>query len=112
MTYVEGYVYGQHDVLTWLTVPGDDDAPLAAFDSAVQMRAALCCLAHNLAVAAALCRSHDLGCGFGYEWATGEPFWPRWEPGCGRDAGDAEARRRMPGAFAAIYGDRERWRVP
>lgn len=68
-------------------------------------------LTHNLTIGAGLCRAHDLGAGFGYEWATREPFWPRWEPGCKRDASEAEEARRQPGAFADIYGDRSKWRA-
>jgi hypothetical protein len=71
----------------------------------------LATLAHNLAIAGGLCRAHKLGAGFGYEWATREPFYPRWEPGCGSDAALAEEARRKPGAFADIYGSRENWRV-
>ena len=61
LNYIDGYVSGQHDALTWLSVDGSDDAPLAAFDFRVQMRAALCCLAHNLAIGAALERAWLLG---------------------------------------------------
>lgn len=86
MTYVDGYVYGQHDALTWLTVPGDDDRPLAAFDERVQMRAALVCLARNLRDAAALERAFGLGRDDRVRAMLGLPAGEDWRSGCGREA--------------------------
>lgn len=81
--YVDGYIGGQHDALTWLAVPGDDDHPLVAFDPAVQMRAALVCLSRNLAIAGGLCAAWKLG------WNSNASFpilGNDWRPGCGRSA--------------------------
>lgn len=85
MTYIDGYLYGQHDALTWLTGAHPDDSTLAAFDSRVQMRAAMVCLGHNLAVGHALCTAfwdgvrHESARSVPMPWADGE-----WRPGCGR----------------------------
>ena len=86
LTYVDGYVAGQHDALTWITVPCQDDAPLAAFDFRVQMRAALVCLAHNLSIAAGLCAAFDLGwdrC-HALEFGDRNGRLATWKPGCGK----------------------------
>ena len=82
------------------------------YETDYPLRCAMRTLAHNLAIVAACERAFSLGVGFGYEWATREPFWPRWESGCGKNASDAEEARRQPGAFADIYGDRSKWRAP
>ena len=113
-TYVDGYMYGQHDALTWLSTKGHaDDHALAAFDERVHLRAAMCCLSHNLRIAAALCRAFRLG--FDTGWGvTGEGFnaeyCPRlstngyesmasypghddlWRPGCHLPAPDITGR--------------------
>jgi hypothetical protein len=81
-----GYISGQHDALTWLTYGCPDDASLAAFDEHVQMRASLVCLAHNLAIAAALCKTWQHGYWTAHDGMYDVPdeLIERWEPGCGR----------------------------
>ncbi len=81
--YVEGYISGQHDALTWLTVDASDDTPLAAFDERVQFRASMVCLAANLAAAAGLCAAFELG----IRQHTHQKCHPKfcdkaWSPGC------------------------------
>lgn len=88
--YVDGYVSGQHDVLTWLGGSAPEDRTLAAFDERVQFRASLVCLAHNLGIAAGLCRAWRLG----YQRGIDDEFsaWRNtdsndmWRPGCGKAA--------------------------
>ena len=90
--YVDGYVYGQHDALTWLSVPAGDDPPLAAFDFRVQSRAAMVCLSHNLAIGAALCMSWRLGYQRGIDdensFHRGIENDELWRPGCGKPVGE------------------------
>jgi hypothetical protein len=88
------------------------DLGMGCINDRCPLHRAMRVFAANLRIAAALCRSHTLGEGFGYEWATREPVWPRWEPGCQRDASEVEKIREMPGAYRDIYGDRSKWRAP
>lgn len=86
MTYIDGYAYGQHDVLSWLERGNDGDAPFAPIDSAVQSRAWAWCLAHNLAMAGALCASFRLGFDARMRAMLGLPADEDWKPGCQRVA--------------------------
>lgn len=78
MNYRDGYIYGQHDVLNWLTRGDDGDQPLAPIDEFVQQRAWAWCLAHNLAIGAGLRWSYWVG----YDAEGMAPT--HWLPGCGK----------------------------
>ena len=107
LNYADGYASGQHDALTWLSEPADPrDWPLVAFDHRVQMRAALVCLAHNLAIAAFGERMFRLGESAAYQACRLDDEYERghiatraeqferseriWHPGCGRPHDKAE----------------------
>jgi hypothetical protein len=46
----------------------------------------LAVLAHNLATAAGLERSRQLGVLDALQWLARQPMWPTWEPGCRKPA--------------------------
>jgi hypothetical protein len=84
LDYSSGYLYGQHDALTWLTEPRcEKDHPLAAFEERMHLRASLVCLARNLAIGAALCRAHEIGRLYGDDE---DARYRGWAPGRGRNA--------------------------
>ncbi len=75
------------------------DCDMLGLTDKIEAMEALSNLASCLRWAGALERAFNLGAGFGYEWATRHPFYPRWESGCQQDASKAEARRLEPGAM-------------
>jgi hypothetical protein len=91
VTYRDGYVYGQHDVLNWLGHGDDGDAPLAPIDEHVQPHAWSWCLSHSISIAGSLCRAFSLGV-FAVCTALPARSVARvdsdmvWTPGCGRAA--------------------------
>lgn len=85
MTYRDGYLYGQHDVLTWLSQPPHpDDHPLAALTDAIHLRASMICLARNISVGAALFAAFRAGDNFGFHMGSDETQCTcQWAPGAG-----------------------------
>jgi hypothetical protein len=70
---------GEHDILSWL----ESGVPGYLCSENVRARAMLWCLAHNLRVAAGLCRAHQIGNEYGSDESQ---RYVGWSPGCGRPA--------------------------
>jgi hypothetical protein len=84
--YIDGYIAGQHDALSWLEeAPTDEPQTLGFFDDAVKSRAAMVCLAANLRTAAGLCAAYWDGVRCEAARHVHAPWLDRdWRPGCGR----------------------------